>query len=130
LPDSLYCIDSSALIAGYNEAYPPAVFPSLWKEIERLAESGTLICPDEVLLELERGTDELKDWARSQKSLFYPMDEEVQKIISKQIFADHADWFDQNRTTPWADPVVIALALLKNGTVVSEETWSSSPSKV
>ena len=35
-----YCLDTSALIQGWNVLYPPAFFPGLWTRIEELVDAG------------------------------------------------------------------------------------------
>jgi hypothetical protein len=55
----VYCLDSSALIDAWVRKYPPDFLPSLWKGIEDFITNGTLVSPEEVLLELERGGDDL-----------------------------------------------------------------------
>lgn len=39
---SIYSIDTSALIAAFHERYPIENFPSLWRKIETLIKNGRL----------------------------------------------------------------------------------------
>lgn len=117
----IFCTDTSALIYGWREAYPPDVFASVWDGIGQLASNGILIAPEEVLLELERREDELYQWARSHRSMFAQPDivvqQEVKKIVNRwptfipEISPDGA----------WADPYVIALATVRRAVVVTAE---------
>jgi len=55
----MYCIDTSALIHGWRRDYPPDVFRSLWEQLDQLIKIGKLFSSFEVLLELERGGDDI-----------------------------------------------------------------------
>lgn len=54
-----YCIDTSSLIAAWQERYPIENFPVFWKKIEDLIDSGHLVAPIDVLLETKKRSDEL-----------------------------------------------------------------------
>ena len=64
-----YVIDSSSLIE-LNRRYPIDVFPTLWKNMEKLIEKGHLISHKEVLKEISIMDDSLKKWAKQQKKFF------------------------------------------------------------
>jgi hypothetical protein len=127
LPDPLYCIDTSALIAGHKELYPIANFPNLWRRIEEMIIDDRLIAPDEVLLELEKRDDDTRQWAADRSNLFQPLTPDVQQILSTRVAVDFAGWIDPNKLPPWADPLIISLAVCRGATVVTEEKWSNSP---
>jgi hypothetical protein len=116
-----FCIDTSALLHGWRRDYPPDVFGSVWANIADLADSGTLVAPEEVLLELERGGDDIRDWAKRHQCMFLPADEQVQDAVAcivnrwRSFLPDHSD------DGVWADPYVIALASVKGATVVTGE---------
>jgi hypothetical protein len=126
LPDSqdshdLFCIDTSALLHGWRRDYPPDVFSSVWVNIANLADSGILIAPEEVLLELERGGDDVYAWAKSHRNMFLPADEQVQKEVERVVNGWCSFVPDHSRDGIWADPYVIALASVKGATVVTGE---------
>lgn len=73
----IYCIDTSSLIHGWNEKYPPEVFSSLWSDIENLINNGDLVSTEEVLMELNAGNDDLSVWASKQSKLFLPLDSKI-----------------------------------------------------
>ena len=108
----IYCIDTSSLITGWNDRYPPEIFPGLWEHFEGLIEIEKLIAPEEVYFELEKQDDSIKSWV------------DKNKILKK-----HLNLIDLNRTSNQADPFVIALALQRNGIVVTEEKWTNSPKR-
>lgn len=130
MPEGLYCIDTSALIAGHKELYPATNFPNLWRRIEEVISDGRLIAPDEVFHELEKRDDEVTEWARGQSALFHPIDAEVQHALTRRVSVEFNAWIDPNKLPPWADPLVVAVALCKGATVITEEKWSNSPQMI
>ena len=122
----MYCLDSSALIDAYVRRYPPDFLPSLWKCIEDLITNEILLSPDEVLLELERGNDELYNWAINHPSLFRPPTLMIQARVSNIV--NTFPTFVQPRAADgvWADPYVIALAQEVGAAVVTTEGLAPS----
>jgi hypothetical protein len=62
-----YCIDTSALIAAWQERYPIKNFPAFWRRIDSLIVAGNLIAPMELLRETEKRSDELHEWLSARK---------------------------------------------------------------
>ncbi len=121
-----YSIDTSALIEAWVRHYPPDVFPTLWKRIEKLIGDGWLLAIDEVLRELERKSDDLHKWAKQHGRLFVSTDQAIMQRAGPVInqFPSLADPQSQRGK---ADPFVIALAMERNLTVVTAER--SKPTK-
>ncbi|MCD4844733.1 MAG: DUF4411 family protein [Methanosarcinales archaeon] len=124
----IYCIDTSSLITGWNERYPPEVFPGLWKNFENLIEINTLIAPIEVYYELEKQDDSITKWVDKNSRMFQPLDEEIQEIV-RDILAKYPTLIDVNRPTYQADPFIIALAIKRSCAVVTQEVWTKSPKR-
>ena len=61
-----YIIDSSSLVK-LNRYNPLDVFPSIWKNLEKLASNNRLLAPKEVLNEIKEDDDQLSKWAMKQK---------------------------------------------------------------
>jgi hypothetical protein len=116
-----YCIDTSALLHGWRRDYPPDVFASVWRNLEKLASDGVLIAPEEVLLELERGGDEVYSWARAQSSMFIQPDADVQAQVEMIVNRYRSFLPDESNDGIWADPYVIGLAAVKRAIVVTGE---------
>jgi hypothetical protein len=115
-----YVVDTSVWITAWRH-YPPDVdlFAPFWDGVGRMIKAGLLCSPEEVRVELEKGTDGLAPYLKKIDGLFHPFDEEhqlalieVQKVVSL-VDPDS----DRNR----ADPFVVSLAKAKDGTVVSDE---------
>lgn len=119
-----YCIDTNALIDLWRRFYPSDIFPSLWKDLEDLISENCLIAPREVLSELGKWDDELLKWAKKHKKMFKDLDYDQMQEVTK-ILKDFPSLVDPNKTTPDADPFVIALAISKDWTVVTSEKPST-----
>jgi hypothetical protein len=74
----IYCIDTSALIAAWQERYPLENFPTFWRRVDDLIADNRLTAPMEVLRETERRSDELHTWLSSRKQMFRDLDEAIQ----------------------------------------------------
>jgi hypothetical protein len=117
----VYCLDSSALIDAWVRKYPPDILPSLWRSIEGLITGGTLLSPEEVLLELERGSDELYKWAKNHPTLFRPPTLMIQARVGHIVNRFPAFMQPRSPDGIWADPYVIALAQEVGAAVVTTE---------
>lgn len=107
-----YVIDSSSLIE-LNRMNPMDIYESVWKNLEVLLENGFLISPEEVMKEVSKKDDELRDWAKQHKKMFIQLDEfQIQKVI--EIQSKYPSFVDPDKENPVADPFVIALALEKD----------------
>jgi len=95
-----------------KERYPFHIFPSLWKELDTLIESGRLISPHQVYEELSKKDDEIFQWVRRRKKTFRKLDEE-QVALAQEIVARFPKLIDPQKETPDADPFVISVALVE-----------------
>ncbi len=123
-----YCLDTSALLEGWARYYPPDVFPSLWARLDELISSGDVVCPDEVLVELEKKDDELAVWITRREKLVQPLTAELQLSV-REILERFPRLVDSLKLRSQADPFVIGLARITGSTVVSQEQASRSESK-
>ncbi len=126
----VYCIDTSSLIRGWNEAYPIEAFPSFWDRMEGLAHDGRLIAPDEVLRETERRDDGLHKWLKARSEIFRPIDQELQVAVAR-VMSDFQLLVKNRPGKNAADPWIIALAEIERGhgtVVVTEENEDNSSS--
>ena len=120
-----YSVDTSAFMDGWARYYPPDVFPHLWERLESLTGAGHLRASGEVLLELERKTDDLLEWVKAQSGLFVPLDEATQRKAS-EVLERFPLLIDANRGRSGADPFVIGLAMARDCIVVTGERKASS----
>lgn len=124
----LYCFDTSALMDAWNRYYPPDVLPPLWDKLDLFASSGVAISPDEVLRELSKKDDALHGWAKKRPKMFVPLDEDIQRH-SSEVLAAFPRLVDTRKNRSIADPFVIALARLRNATVITGERASGTTEK-
>ena len=118
-----WCFDTSAFIEPWVRLYPPDIFGPVWNKLEELAENDLITAPADVLLELEKQKDDLHAWAKARPELFQTPDRRVMEVFT-EIVNDHPDFMKINSTKSGADPFVVALAEVKELTVVTYETMA------
>jgi len=121
---TLYVFDTSAFINGRNDLFRPTVFQSLWTRIEAQIAAGSIRCPDIVRDEIGKREDDVHRWARGQSGLFVPLEEDIQRA-TKHVLAIAPRLVGVGGRRSGADPFVIAFAMARDGTVVTEETAGS-----
>lgn len=117
---ALYCIDTSALIAAWDERYPIDVFPQLWAGVAAIIEEGRLICPEEVAHELDKRSKDLAAWLLEAGPIMIPNDQDTVNHVAR-ILASHERLVAERKRASSADPFVISLAKLRAAIVVTEE---------
>lgn len=141
---TLYCVDTSAWIEAvhrYNPASP--LFEDFWNFLDRQIVAGQVISPEEVHVELkgktlEENTPKAKRpkdalafaefIKRVDRTLFVPTDAALQAHCT-QVLAHHPELTTKGKPLAKSDgdAWVVALAQLRNATVVSQE--NPRPSK-
>jgi hypothetical protein len=122
----IYCVDTSSLIAAWQERYPFENFPKFWDRIDGLIEEKRLVSPVEVFLETKKRSDELHVWLKERKSdLFRELDDAVQTQAAN-VLARFPRLVGDKKLNTSADPFVIALALVEGAPVVTEEKRTGS----
>lgn len=116
----VYCIDTSALIAAWQERYPIENFPPFWNRIDDLITAGRLTAPVEVLRETGRRSDELHAWLNARKEMFRELEAATQ-IEAANVLARFPRLVGERRLRTSADPFVIALARVAQMQIVTEE---------
>lgn len=121
----MYSLDTSFFMDWQARYYPLDVFESLEKRIEEAIKSGEFQAVDLVEDEIRAvGTPDLIAWAGKHKQLFVPLAPEIQKE-GAAIEGRYPDLLDPKSPYQSADAYVIALARLKGGIVISQETSAS-----
>ena len=121
MTDQFYSFDTSAILNGRRDLFRPTVFQTLWVQIEGAIADGQVRSVDEVQRKLARRDDDARQWADAQGDLFVPLELPIQQSAA-QILNVHPRLVSQGGRRSAADPFVIALAMVRNGTVVTEET--------
>ena len=122
-----YSVDTSALMDAWVRYYPPDVFGTLWTRLDELGKSGRLLAIDEVRRELEKKDDELYKWVSARPTMIVTLDEALQGASTPIINRFPSLTNTKTVMSGSADPFVIALAQVRELTVVTSE--KSKPSK-
>jgi hypothetical protein len=117
----IYCIDTSSLIAAWHERYPIENFPKFWARVDGLIEEKRIVSPIDVFLETRKRSAELHGWLKSRKAdVFLEMNDAVQNEAAN-VLMRFPRLVGEKKLNTSADPFVIALALVLELTVVTEE---------
>ncbi len=100
--------------------HPPDIFVTLWQRLDAAIVAGDLVSPEEVLHELERGTDDLAEILGARDGLFLPLDA-AQMAALAEVMGACRGIADEEGERNRADPFVVALARVRRGTVVTGE---------
>src|SRR5437016_6091470 len=117
---AIYVADSSSLIE-LRRRYPRHLYPVFWDNLASLVASGRMIAPQEVRDELMVYDDEIAAWAKENDAMFRGLDAQVANLV-RAVLEEFVDWQDEvlSRDGPFADPVVVAVAVLEKGRQDSE----------
>lgn len=115
-----YCVDTSSLIAAWNERYPLKNVPLFWSHLSALIAEGRLVSPREVREEVTKKEDGLGRWLKAQNGLFVDLEEDIQLAV-REILLEFPFLTKEISGRTKADPFVIALARARGLTVVTEE---------
>ena len=106
---TVYCIDTSALIAAWYERYKPNRFPKLWAQFDALIEAKRLLSSMMVLDECSRRSPELHEWLKDRADMFLVPNAEVQARVD-HIVNTYTGLVMQGKEKFAADPFLIATA--------------------
>ena len=115
-----FVFDTCAFISWYNEYYPPRVFPDIEKLIIGDIEEGIIIFPKDVEKELKVQEDNLSKLISGYQSYVNKDGSDFEERKANIINA--CPKLIKSRRQYNADPSVIALAQMLEGTVVTQES--------
>jgi hypothetical protein len=121
----VYCIDTSALIAAWQERYPIENFPAFWTRVDGLINDGRLTAPMEVFRETGKRSDELHTWLAARKQMFRELEEAIQ-VEAAKVLAQFPRLVGERKLRTSADSFVIALARVENVPIVTDEKPTGS----
>jgi len=122
-----YVLDTNVFIEAARRYYAFDLAPVFWESILHHAASGRIYSIDRVKVELERGKDELAEWATSQFSnAFASTDEEevTNSYASVMGWVRAQDQFSDAAKADFADGAdgwLVAYAMSKSQIVVTHE---------
>lgn len=123
-PKAIYAIDTSVVMDWQARYFPTDVFPSLVSSVDLLIGEGRWLLPEIVIEELNAvGTAEVIAWAKARPAIIVPLSEILAEALAIQNrfpgLKDPKAEFEE------ADAYVVALAKIRNGVVVTQETPAS-----
>lgn len=120
-----YLLDADTLIRAKNEYYAFDLCPGFWDWLDRQNAARNLFSVRAVKDELERGDDQLAEWAKERGTGFFlPVDERVSGAMSAVSGWVQAGDFREDAKRQFlagADPWLVAHALAHGHTVVTLE---------
>ena len=120
-PGPIYAVDTNVLMDWQARYYPTDIFKSLVPRIDSLVAQGRFFAPDLVKEELGVvGTVELSGWADARDAVWVSTAELLAAALAIQ--GRFPGLRDPKAEFEEADAYVIALAQLRNGIVVTQET--------
>jgi Domain of unknown function (DUF4411) len=125
---TVYCIDTSSLIAAWQERYPIENFPSFWAKVEALIDADRLVAPIEVLHETAKRSDELHAWLKMRNTAFRELSGKVQTAAA-EVLVKFPRLVGERKLRTSADPFVIALARVEGLQIVTEERPTGSAAR-
>lgn len=124
----IYSIDTSVLMDWQFRYFPTDIFTSLVNYVDGMIAEERWLAPDIVAEELNAvGTAELVAWAKARPQMFVSLDEVLAEALSIQ--ARFPGLKDPKAEFEEADAYVIALAKLREGIVVTQETSAAEKNK-
>ncbi|MGH7567806.1 MAG: DUF4411 family protein [Gemmatimonadales bacterium] len=117
-------VDASIWILIWRH-HPPDIFRRLWQQLDQAIAAGDVRSPEEVLHELEQGTDDLAETLEARNGLFLPLDEPLARATEAVQAA--CPLTDPAGERSRGDPFVVACAQLNGGMVVSGEGHRRAP---
>ena len=123
--NEIYTIDMSS-IKELHERYPKNLFPTIWQRIASLIQNWQLVSHIEVQREIKNTnypTDKLLLWSNKNKKIFLGIDAcQTNKIPFIKSKYNLIEWQNKtNRTGPWADPYLIAMAMCESAIIITQE---------
>jgi len=119
-----HVFDTSIWLKVWKQ-HPPDIYVTLWSKLEAAASASTICSPEDVKIEIERGSDGLADHIGKWPGLFVPVEAIWQQ--SRDVLAACPSLCDESSTSNQADPFVVALGIERRGIVVSGETPRKAP---
>jgi hypothetical protein len=117
-----YSFDTSAIINGRRDIFMPPTFDAVWDGIAQMVATGQVRAVDEVRRDLAKRSDDAAKWAKGCRALFVPLSTDIQRATI-DVLREHPRLLGIGGSAPrnGADPFVIALAIARGGTVVTQE---------
>lgn len=131
-----YILDANVLITASKNMYPIDIFPSFWNTLLDKATNKEFCLTEEVVEELNRGNDQLKDWLNNNIDCFEILKSNNQKLIDEysliiQSVVDNDNYYQsaKDEFASIADSWLIAHAKNNNYIIVTQEKLNINSKK-
>lgn len=124
--ETVYSVDTSALIDGLERYYRPASFPSLWKQIDDLVDRGRLVCSEEVLEEATLRDLPTRQWCLERQDRLIVATDSSVAVEVRVLLGEYPALTKNLKGRNRADPFVIVVAKMRGATVVTGEGQDGS----
>lgn len=126
-----YVLDADVFMTAARLYYAFDIVPHFWRALVEQASNGRLISIDRVKMDIDRGNDELKQWANSSFHQWFSstnQDGVVRAYGSIMQWAQNQEQFTNAAKAEFAnssDGWLVACAKANNHTVVTNETYDA-----
>lgn len=121
MPETVYSIDTSAILDGHVRWYHPDSFPSFWERVDELIAEERLLAAEEVMVELKKREDgPVYKWAKARDKMIVAPELPIQENVAR-ILGSHPRLVSRVKERSLADPWVIGVAMDCQGTVITGE---------
>lgn len=117
---TLYSLDTSSVIAAWDERYPMDNFPRFWEQLDKALTGGLIVVHEAVIDELDKKSKDAAAWLKKRPQAIVGYEPAIQ-AEAKGILAKHERLVMEKKVAFAADPFVIATAKVRGLAVVSEE---------
>ncbi len=124
----LYIVDTNVFMDWQFRHYPTDIFPSILSRIDSLIAEQRFCAPELVDEELRKvGTPELAEWSDAHSAIWVPNADALATAL--EIQSRFPGMLDPKAEYDEADAYIIALAHVKDGIVVTQETPAAEKRK-
>lgn len=127
IENAVYVLDANVFIQAYRNYYPFDIALGFWEALVHHAQNGRIVSIDRVKAEIDRGNDQLKEWANEVFSPYFASTSSPECIDAyRQVIAwvESEEQFRRSAKDEFAsgaDGWVIAYAMAQGYVVVSTE---------
>jgi hypothetical protein len=116
-----YTFDTNVFI-DLKHKYQDRYFKEIWGYLESLMKKKEILISREVVVELEKGFDNLAKWIKKIPECIIESNHDIQ-MLQKEIINKYPNWVDPTsiKSPNFADPFVIAVAKQFHLVVVTQE---------
>jgi len=128
-----YLLDTETVVGLARRMNPPELRKSACQIVDRLIGEGRILCPLEVLNELEYHNtspgDEAVKWAKDRKHIFKDITERQQECLA-QVLAQFPSSVKYDSDGYDADPILVAMGMDLRWAVVTRDGIKDSPGMI